>query len=356
MNFFSRGCGALLRELRGLPPFSSFPSPALTLCAAPHRASHFSLCFFLFAAPQPTGSAATLLPPPPLFLLMTLTVRRRRAVCALALLALLCGCCCASFVCGATNAAASKKEVNVSLEVSCPNSEKKLSWRVVGATSWTQCTAPLESPRIAAVPAADVAAGDSDVVCLIAESFYFGTGCDKPCAGRTTPGDVAALKMLFETTENGALHTKWKAANPSTGAASLPTVEGGQNGIPGVCTLQPPSARTNGEGASAAQPQEVPAAGRTQQPRHTADTAGPAIGPTAAQPRGTGEAQTPPTSAGASDASAAAPAATAAEGATTTTTRSPSAGSHADMSVAIAAAWVRAPLLLLLLASAAGCF
>ncbi|RNE95880.1 mucin-like glycoprotein [Trypanosoma conorhini] len=286
---------------------------------------------------------------------MTTLAVRRRAVCALALLALLC-----SSVCGAT-AEGAAANVKVPVEVSCPNGAKKLSWRFVGATSWTPCTASLESPRTAAVPAAEVAADDSDVVCLIAESNFILTGCDSRCAGRTTQGDVAALTMLFETKEGGTLHTKWKAANPSTGAATLPTVEGLQNGAQGVCTLQPASARANGEGASGTRPQEVPAAGGTQQQPHTTGGAGPAKDPAAAQPRGPGEAQAPPTSAGDSGASAAAPAATAVEGATTTTTtRSPSAGSHAksnaDSTANIATAWMRAPLLLLLLASAAGCF
>ncbi|RNE96619.1 uncharacterized protein Tco025E_09691, partial [Trypanosoma conorhini] len=162
MNFFSCGCRALLRELSGLPSFSSFPLPALTLCAAPHRAPHFSLCFFFSAAPQPTGSAATLLPPPPpLFLPMALTVRRR-AVCAVALLALLC-----SSVCGA-NAEGPAANVNVSVEVSCLNTEKKLRWRVAGKSNsdWKEC------PQ--AVKGAGGIEGDvgSNSLCLFAASVF----------------------------------------------------------------------------------------------------------------------------------------------------------------------------------------
>ncbi|RNF01554.1 mucin-like glycoprotein [Trypanosoma conorhini] len=297
-------------------------------------------------------------------LTLTLTLRRR-AVCALALLALLCGCCCAS-VCGATNAAAAAN-VNVLLEVSCPANKSKLRWRLAGDSSWTQCTASLVSANVVAATdaemsaAAEVSASEAGSICLIAESTFILTGCDTRCEGRTTQGDGApddaALKMLFGTEENGALHRKWKTASSSTGAATLPTVVDGQNGAQGVCTLPPASARTNGEGSSGPRAQEVPAAGRTQQP-HTIDGAGPAIVPAGAQPKGTGEAQTPPTFAGGPGASAAAPAATAVEGATTTTTTSgPSAGSHAksnaDSSDTLTTAWVRAPLMLLLTAALA---
>ncbi|RNE95294.1 uncharacterized protein Tco025E_10080 [Trypanosoma conorhini] len=60
----------------------------------------------------------------------TMLAVRRRAVCALALLALLCGC-----GCGATG------DVNVPVEVSCLNTNGKLSWRVAGGkpSTWREC-------------------------------------------------------------------------------------------------------------------------------------------------------------------------------------------------------------------------
>ncbi|RNE96255.1 mucin-like glycoprotein [Trypanosoma conorhini] len=210
MSSFSRGCGALLRELSGLPPFSSFPLPALTLCAAPHRAPHFSLCFFLSAAPQPTGFAAALLPPPPpLFLLMALTVRRR-AVCALALLALLCGGC-VSFVCGAdAEEAQTTGDVNVSVEVSCPNTEKKLRWRVAGeggSAAWNTC------PTTPGGSEGSGGAAYSNSICLTAGSVYlekFLTGkC--PASQPTDGGDAALFTMNCTAAANSALHNLSKS-------------------------------------------------------------------------------------------------------------------------------------------------
>ncbi|RNE98714.1 mucin-like glycoprotein, partial [Trypanosoma conorhini] len=230
MNFFSCGCRAPLRELSGPPPFSSLPLPALTLCAAPHRAPHFSLCFFFAAAPQPTGSAATLLPtPPPLFLLMALTVRRR-AVCALALLALLCS----SFVCGATNAK-EEEEVNVSVDVSCPNAAKKLRWRIADKSNsdWNEC------PQ--AVKSAGSIEGDAyrNTLCHFAGSVYMwkfpagGCPASQPAGGT----DVVAFTMNCTAAANSALH------NLSKGVSDTLTINATENplGASGFCEFLTPS-------------------------------------------------------------------------------------------------------------------
>ncbi|RNE95452.1 mucin-like glycoprotein, partial [Trypanosoma conorhini] len=340
MSFFSCGCGTLLRELSGLPSFSSFPLPALTLCAAPHRAPHFSLCFFLFAAPQPTGSAATLLPPPPpLFLPMALTVRRR-AVCALALFALLSGCC-PSFVCGAATAA----KVKVSVEVSCPTAGNKLRWRVADKSNsgWKEC------PQ--AVTGAGSIEGDagSNSLCLTAGSAFlekFSTGkCPSP---PTEGGDAVAFRLNCTAAADSALHNLSKGEAVTLNPTDNPLGESGDCEYP-----------TSSQTATQVQPepqsteQQQPAGPQQQQPANAAAASSAARthdggrtrngGSTAAvgeqpdsaegggsrepSPEGPQETTTP------SVGNAATPTQTAgdraADGTTTTTTRSPSAGSHA---------------------------
>ncbi|RNE98817.1 mucin-like glycoprotein [Trypanosoma conorhini] len=379
MNFFSCGCGALLRELSGLPPFSSLPLPALTLCAVPHRAPHFSLCFFFFAASQPTGSAAILLPPPPppLFLPMALTVRRR-AVCALALLALLC-----ASVCGAI-AEGPAANVNVSVEVSCPNTnDNKLRWRVAGekTPTWKECPQAVKGAG-----GSETGAAGNNSLCIFAGSVFlekFPTGtCPAPQPTEGT--DAAAFTMNCTAAANSALHNLSKGQGGTISATEDPL------GASGDCEFPTPS-QTPAEVQTGSQPteqqqtagpqqqlptqsspQQLPApsapakteqegnpsgVGRSvpKEPTAAAGQPGTAAGPTGSQEssaEGSRENTTPSVGTAASPAAAAGKAA---DGTTTTTTRSPSAGSHADSTATIATAWMRAPLLLLLLTAAIAC-
>ncbi|RNE96284.1 mucin-like glycoprotein, partial [Trypanosoma conorhini] len=237
MNFFSCGCRALLRELSGLPSFSSFPLPALTRCAAPHRAPHFSLCFFLFAASQPTGSAATLLPPPPpLFLRMALTVRRR-AVCALALLALLCGCC-ASFVCGA-NAG----EVNVFLEVSCPDTGNKLRWRVAGEKTWQACSFGMDD----VLGFSGKLDSPSDSVCAWAV-FMYPAPVRRHGRSGSAAADTVALTLQCGTDINSEVYKRWLIANKSTAEQIAAVASSDSPGTLTGCATQTSSGEACGEG------------------------------------------------------------------------------------------------------------
>ncbi|RNE97456.1 mucin-like glycoprotein [Trypanosoma conorhini] len=349
MNLFSCGCGALLRELSGLPPFSSLPLPALTLCAVPHRAPHFPLCFFFFAASQPTGSA-TLRPPPPLFLLMEKTLAvRRRAVCALALLALLCGCCCGA---DAEEEAAPTGVVNVLVDVSCPATGNKLRWRVAGkgdSAAWREC------PQ--AVTGAKSIEGDagSNTLCLIAGSAYIDTSLTRNCpASHPADGDtnkVVAFTMNCTAAADSALHNLSKSKD---GTLTLNPTDN-PLGASGGCEYPTPS-----QTATQVQPepqsteQQQPAGPQQQQPANAAAASSSARthdgdrtrngGSTAAvggQPgsasdstgsqeqsaEGRRETTTPSVGTAASSAQTAGD--RAAEGATTTTTRSPSDGNDA---------------------------
>ncbi|RNE95005.1 putative mucin-like glycoprotein, partial [Trypanosoma conorhini] len=312
---------------------------ALTLCAAPHRAPHFSFCFFFFAASQPTGSAATLLPPPPpLFLLMAMTLTvRRRAVCALALLALLCS----SFVCEANpDESQTTGDVNVSVEVSCPTAGNKLRWRLSGTSnsSWAPC--PFEIGNFLN--------GGSDKVgaslCLFAGSLYedpaSNVKANCPSFDSAAGGTgKAAFTMNCATDESSALYNLSKGAT-----AAATTVEESYE-----CALQTVGQVTaqRDEGASRGEK----GTGAKEQPPIQA--AAPPVGTAEGEARGSGEADASLTHERPSGAPHSATT-------TTTTTRSPSAGKHtksnADSSDTLAAAWVRAPMLLLTaaLACAAG--
>ncbi|RNE96036.1 mucin-like glycoprotein [Trypanosoma conorhini] len=279
---------------------------------------------------------------------MTLTVRRR-AVCALALLALLCGGCCGATGVGA--GAPATPSVSVAVEVSCPNGAKKLSWRFSGksGSDWTPCP---NTP--------EVVAGSSgtdhltNALCVYAGSWYLSTGAGTSCPTPST-GDTqkVAFAMKCATAEGSVLHKRSKG---ETGPSDAP--EKNTLGEPGVCELLPPTAG-GGEGAPERQPQLQPPTG---------PQAGRAPGAPAAPPTTTaenreadapGSTQTPSTPQGPSGTPNSAPSAGGNDGTTTTTTTtsSPSAGntrkSNADSSGTIATVWARAPLLLLLLLTAA---
>ncbi|RNE97347.1 mucin-like glycoprotein [Trypanosoma conorhini] len=133
---------------------------------------------------------------------MTLAVRRC-AVCALALLALLSGCC--PSVCGANaEEAQTTGDVNVSVEVSCPNTNGKLRWRVAGGKppNWRECPQAVED-----FGSSGGAAG-SNSLCIFAGSAYlekFTTGgC--PASQPTEGTDAVAFTMDCTVGTSSALH------------------------------------------------------------------------------------------------------------------------------------------------------
>ncbi|RNE97357.1 mucin-like glycoprotein [Trypanosoma conorhini] len=342
MNFFSCGCGALLRELSGPPPFSSFPLPALTLCAAPHRAPHFSLCFFFLAAPQPTGSAATLLPPPPpLFLLMAMAVRRR-AVCGLALFALLCGCCAPS-VCG-VSAEEAAANVNVSVEVSCPNAAKKLRWRVADRSNsgWEEC------PQAVKGAESSESAAYGNTLCLLAGSVYMWKFPAGNCRASQPAGgtDAVAFRLACTAAANSALHKLSKGetvtisptedplgasdeceypnfSQPAAEVQSGPQQPSGQQQPAG--TQQQPGAALPAASSAAQTPQGVRAGNGGS--ITVGEQPGSVVGSTGSQePSTEGRRETPTPSAGNAASSTQTAGERAADGTKTTTTRSPSDG------------------------------
>ncbi|RNE96150.1 mucin-like glycoprotein, partial [Trypanosoma conorhini] len=175
----------------------------------------------------------------------TLTVRHR-AVCALALLVLLCGCCCAPSVCGATGAPAAAttakrasppavlpkewQPVNVSVEVSCADSDNKLSWRFSRETAWKKCAAAVGAHDytivgedsaaedvvtvdIVSVDVSQYGAGDggvSESLCASAESLYATADCSASCD--SDKSDQTAFTMNFPTHVGSGVHKKWAAA------------------------------------------------------------------------------------------------------------------------------------------------
>ncbi|RNE98067.1 uncharacterized protein Tco025E_09309 [Trypanosoma conorhini] len=206
---------------------------------------------------------------------MALTVRRR-AVCALALLALLCGGC-VSFVCGAdAEEAQTTGDVNVSVEVSCPNTEKKLSWRVAGeggSAAWNTC------PTTPGGSEGSGGAAYSNSICLTAGSVYlekFLTGkC--PASQPTDGGDAALFTMNCTAAANSALHNLSKGETVTISPTEDPLGESGD------CEL-PTTSQTAAEVRSGPQPhgQQQPAGPQTPQPQ-----------PGAALPAASSAAQTP---------------------------------------------------------------
>ncbi|RNE95013.1 putative mucin-like glycoprotein [Trypanosoma conorhini] len=297
---------------------------------------------------------------------MALTLRRR-AVCALALLALLCGCC-ASFVCGAN----AEKEVDVPVEVSCPDTnDNKLRWRVAGKgrSEWKEC------PQAVTDAGSSDSAAYSNTLCFVAGSVFLGNFTTGGCSPSTTDGgtnEVVVFTMNCTAAANSALHKLSKSENVTISPTDNPL------GGSGDCKLPTPSQpaaevdselQPQGQQQPAHPPQQQPAGAAAASPsarthdgdrtRNGGSTA--AVGeqphsgarggsqePSAEVPRETttpsvGTAATPTQTAGDR----------AADGTTTTTTRSPSDGNDADSSANIAAAWMRAPLMLLLTAALA---
>ncbi|KAF8297056.1 putative mucin-like glycoprotein [Trypanosoma cruzi] len=210
------------------------------------------------------------------------TTALRREVCALLSLALLC--CCAP-VCvaaaAATGTAVQSTElysgtsaVNVSVEVSCADSEKKLQWRFPGQTTWNKCalaqgahdyTVHKESgggytvdeeiavsyyvdeegteERTVIVTSDEVAVLFDTVIedpgrvgellCLSAEQMYSAAKCNESC--KSVGVETIAFTMEFLTNNESGVYKEWeknKRTNPPKDAAVSTS---------GVCPLKTPA-------------------------------------------------------------------------------------------------------------------
>ncbi|EAN91709.1 mucin-like glycoprotein, putative [Trypanosoma cruzi] len=208
----------------------------------------------------------------------------RREVCALLSLALLC--CCAS-VCvaaaAATGTAVQSTElysgtsaVNVSVEVSCADSENKLQWRFPGQIKWNKCALPQGAhdytvdkesgggytvdeiavsyyvdeegteERTVIVTSDEVGVLFDTVIedpgrvgellCLSAEQMYSAAKCNESCT--SSDSDKTAFTMEFPTNNESGVYKEWeknKRTNPPKDSAVSTS---------GVCPLKTPAERT----------------------------------------------------------------------------------------------------------------
>ncbi|RNF00031.1 uncharacterized protein Tco025E_08920, partial [Trypanosoma conorhini] len=134
---------------------------------------------------------------------------RRRAVCALALLALLCGlCCCASV--GDTAATATEATV----EVSCSNTDKKLSWRFPGEATWTPCRS--------------FEMGERNVhcwhLCRDAEEQFEEWRCATACAGANESAVAFTMKYSLFEGERGFCRELPTSSTTAAAAAEKPDI------------------------------------------------------------------------------------------------------------------------------------
>ncbi|RNF01493.1 mucin-like glycoprotein [Trypanosoma conorhini] len=168
---------------------------------------------------------------------MTLTVRRR-AVCALALLALLCGCCCAT----AAAASSAEEEVDVSVQISCADSDNKLSWRFPGEGAWQKCAFTVdESFRMSGA-----IGDDENSLCAWAGAQYFpsSSASGSVCSGATAE-NAPALTMRCKTKKSSGAYKRSVAANKQPGGAVSAAAGSEPLGALTECQVQPP-----GEGAA----------------------------------------------------------------------------------------------------------
>ncbi|KAF8292869.1 putative mucin-like glycoprotein [Trypanosoma cruzi] len=241
---------------------------------------------------------------------MTATALRRE-VCALLSLALLC-CCASIFVTAATATGAAVQStdlysgasaVNVSVEISCADSNKMLQWRFPGQPEWNKCVNSLGAYDYTVVQGKsggytvdtkDTAAytfdqGDSgysdsvDVIildstseepgrvgeslCLLAEQMYLAAKCNASC----TSSDLGktAFTMEYSTTNESGVYKKWLEKKKETDAAAGST--------PGVCPLKT-SVEKAPESVNSGAPEVAAAASAAQLTAVEAPAAGQAAG------------------------------------------------------------------------------
>ncbi|KAF8297299.1 putative mucin-like glycoprotein [Trypanosoma cruzi] len=195
----------------------------------------------------------------------------RREVCALLSLALLC--CCAP-VCVAAAAAtgtavqstdlySGTSAVNVSVEVSCADSENKLQWRFPGQTTWNTCSSSQgahdynvdqESGGGYTVDQnTEYSLGKSEhsdsvdfiifdtisedpgrvgeLLCLSAEQIYSAAKCNESC--KSVGVETIAFTMEYLTNKESGVYKKWLEYNKSSNPAAVSTS--------GVCPLKTPA-------------------------------------------------------------------------------------------------------------------
>ncbi|PBJ78195.1 mucin-like glycoprotein [Trypanosoma cruzi cruzi] len=204
---------------------------------------------------------------------MTATALRRE-VCALLSLALLC--CCASVCVAAATGTIIKTEnlysgataVNVSVEISCADSNKPLQWRFPGQTDWTKCvlaqgaheynadTKDTGSYNVdqedTAIYTVDTSDSDDDVVvvfdtliedssrvsellCLSAEQMYVAEKCNESC--KSDAVETIAFTMEYLTNKESGVYKKWLEYNKSSNPAASTS---------GVCQLNTPVEEASG--------------------------------------------------------------------------------------------------------------
>ncbi|KAF8293020.1 putative mucin-like glycoprotein [Trypanosoma cruzi] len=236
---------------------------------------------------------------------MTATALRRE-VCALFSLALLC-CCASIFVTAATATGAAVQStdlysgasaVNVSVEISCADSNKMLQWRFPGQPEWNKCVNSLgahdytvvassgdddtvdqgsteynvgTSYDIIEVVLLDSTSGassrDEESLCLLAEQMYFTAKCNASCT--SSDSGKTAFTMEYSTTNESGVYKKWLEKKKETDAAAGST--------PGVCPLKT-SVEKAPESVNSGAPEVAAAASATQVTAVEAPAAGQAAG------------------------------------------------------------------------------
>ncbi|EAN93457.1 mucin-like glycoprotein, putative [Trypanosoma cruzi] len=236
------------------------------------------------------------------------TTALRREVCALFSLALLC-CCASIFVTAATATGAAVQStdlysgasaVNVSVEISCADSENKLQWRFPGQTNWTRCVSSLGAYDYTVVASSggyedtavvssggydtvvqeiteysvgtpsdiievvllDSASGassrDEESLCLSADRMYLTKKCNASC--KSAGEGKTAFTMEFQTTNESGVYKKSLKNKTENNAPAGSTS--------GICPLntsveKAPESVNSGtpEAAAAASAAQVPAVG-----------------------------------------------------------------------------------------------
>ncbi|EAN83042.1 mucin-like glycoprotein [Trypanosoma cruzi] len=353
------------------------------------------------------------------------TTALRREVCALLSLALLC-CCAPIFVTAATATGAAVQStdlysgasaVNVSVEISCADSNKTLQWRFPGQSEWTKCAfaqgayeytvvassgdydytgysvgTPSDTIEVVLLDSTSGASNrvDDESLCLSADRMYLTAKCNASC--NSSVSDKTAFTMEFQTTNESGVYKKSlenkKGNNNPAGSTSgiCPlktsvegTPEGVNSGTP-VAAAAASAAQVSGVGAPAAGQDAGSSSSAASGASSSAQTieqgissAGPKPGNTSQLPTGegvgrtdaSGTTQTPsatPASGNGGSSGAATTGAASQSGNPTYTRETNNSaatgaqGPGTSDSSAIATAWVHTPLLLLLtvLASAAG--
>ncbi|RNE97556.1 mucin-like glycoprotein [Trypanosoma conorhini] len=172
---------------------------------------------------------------------------RRRAVCALALLALLCG----PFCVAAAAASSAEEEVDVSVQISCADSDNKLSWRFPGEGAWQKCAFTVDESFTMSGAIHD----DENSLCAWAGTQYspFRSASGSVCSGATAENDLA-FTMRCKTKKNSGAYKRWQSVCKQPGGAAPAAVSGGEPlGVLQTCTMQPSSGNAAEEGPDAPQ-------------------------------------------------------------------------------------------------------